>query len=76
MESYSQDVSDEDMDFGNILSKIQRSKADMLAAFGKDPELCMKAVCALYRQQTSEEQMSKGALLSNQRGFNKFDAYK
>uniref|UniRef100_A0A0R0GUW6 Uncharacterized protein n=1 Tax=Glycine max TaxID=3847 RepID=A0A0R0GUW6_SOYBN len=83
MESYSQDVSDEDMDFGNILSKIQRSKtnmkwefeADMLAAFGKDPELCMKAVCALYRQQTSEEQMSKGALLSNQRGFNKFDAY-
>lgn len=84
MESYSQDVLDEDMDFGKILSKIQRSKtnmkwefeADMLAAFGKDPELCMKAVCALYRQQTSEEQMSKGALLSNQRGFNKFDAYK
>lgn len=84
MESYSQDVLDEDMDFGKILSKIQRSKtnmkwefeAGMLAAFGKDPELCMKAVCALYRQQTSEEQMSKGALLSNQRGFNKFDAYK
>lgn len=84
MESYSQDVLDEDMDFGKILSKIQRSKtnmkwefeADMLAAFGKDPKLCMKAVCALYRQQTSEEQMSKGALLSNQRGFNKFDAYK
>lgn len=84
MESYSQDVLDEDMDFGKILSKIQRSKtnmkwefeAGMLAAFGKDPELCMKAVCALYRQQTSVEQLSKGALLSNQRGFNKFDAYK
>ena len=84
MESYSQDVLDEDMDFGKILSKIQRSKtnmkwefeADMLAAFGKDPKLCMKAVCALYRQQTSVEQLSKGALLSNQRGFNKFDAYK
>ena len=51
-------------------------EADMLAAFGKDPKLCMKAVCALYRQQTSVEQLSKGALLSNQRGFNKFDAYK
>ncbi|KAG5129249.1 hypothetical protein JHK84_035646 [Glycine max] len=51
-------------------------EAGMLAAFGKDPELCMKAVCALYRQQTSVEQLSKGALLSNQRGFNKFDAYK
>ncbi|KAG4969537.1 hypothetical protein JHK85_035958 [Glycine max] len=84
MESYSQDVLDEDMDFGKILSKIQRSKtnmkwefeAGMLAAFGKDPELCMKVVCALYRQQTSVEQLSKGALLSNQRGFNKFDAYK
>ncbi|TKY56005.1 hypothetical protein E2542_SST20432 [Spatholobus suberectus] len=84
MDSDSQDVSDGDMDFGKILSKIQRSKnsmkwefeADMLAAFGKDPELCMKAVCALYRQQTSEEQMSKGALFSNQRGFSKLDAHK
>nr|KYP72123.1 hypothetical protein KK1_004706 [Cajanus cajan] len=78
------DVSDGDVDFGKILSKIQRSKntmkwefeADMLAAFGKDPELCMKAVCALYRQQTSEEQMSKGALFSNRRGFSKLDAHK
>ncbi|KAL2316896.1 hypothetical protein Fmac_030772 [Flemingia macrophylla] len=76
--------SDRDVDFGKILSKIRRSKnnmkwefeADMLAAFGKDPELCMKAVCALYRQQTSEEQMSKGALFSNRRGFSKLDAHK
>ncbi|XP_020210307.1 uncharacterized protein LOC109795268 [Cajanus cajan] len=83
-DSDSQDVSDGDVDFGKILSKIQRSKntmkwefeADMLAAFGKDPELCMKAVCALYRQQTSEEQMSKGALFSNRRGFSKLDAHK
>ncbi|XP_027338623.1 dentin sialophosphoprotein [Abrus precatorius] len=83
MDSNSQDVSDGDVDFGKILSKIQRSKpnkmkwefeADMLAEFGKDPELCMKAVCALYRQQTSEEQMSKGALFNNHRGFSKFDA--
>lgn len=84
-DSDSQDESDGDMDFGKILSKIQRSKnnkmkwnfeADMLAAFGKDPELCMKAVCALYRQQTSEEQISKGTLCYNGRGFSKFDAHR
>lgn len=84
MDSDSQDVSDEDMNFSKILSQIQRRKdhmewefeADMLAAFGKDSELCMKAVCALYKQQTSEEQMSRGTLYSNQRGFSKFDAHR
>ncbi|WVZ19548.1 hypothetical protein V8G54_006870 [Vigna mungo] len=73
------DVSDEDIDFSKILSQIQRKKdhmewefeADMLADFGKDSELCMKAVCALYQQQTSEEQMSRGTLYTNQRGFSK-----
>ncbi|XP_027902044.1 uncharacterized protein LOC114162373 isoform X2 [Vigna unguiculata] len=71
--------SDEDIDFSKILSQIQRKKdhmewefeADMLAAFGKDSELCMKAVCALYQQQTSEEQMSRGTLYTNQRGFSR-----
>ncbi|ERN01761.1 uncharacterized protein LOC18429854 [Amborella trichopoda] len=51
-------------------------EADMLAAFAKNPELCMKAVCALYRQQTSDEQSTKFSLHANSRGFNKFDAYK
>lgn len=82
-DSDSQDVSDGDMNFNQIISRIQRNKdqkikwefeADMLAAFGKDPELCMKAVCTLYRRQTSEEQMGKGSLYYNQRGFSKFDA--
>ncbi|KAJ4705887.1 Reticulocyte-binding protein 2 a [Melia azedarach] len=77
------DDSDDNVDFGEILSKLNRSKdqklewefeADMLAAFGKDPELCMKAVCALYRQQTSEEKVSRGTLVYNYRGFSKFDA--
>ena len=40
-------------------------EADMLAAFGKDPKLPMKDVCAIYRQQTSEEQMRRGTLYSN-----------
>ncbi|XP_062149268.1 uncharacterized protein LOC133857898 isoform X2 [Alnus glutinosa] len=81
--SETQDVSDETMDFDEILSILQRKKdqklkwefeADMLAGFGKDTELCMKAVCALYRQQTSEEKSSKEAFYSNHRGFDKFDA--
>ncbi|XP_015934499.1 uncharacterized protein LOC107460624 isoform X1 [Arachis duranensis] len=83
--SDSQEETDRKVDFGMILSQIQRRKdhkskweyeADMLAAFGKDPELCMKAVCALYLQQTSEEQMSRGSMYSNQRGFSKFDAHR
>ncbi|MQL75870.1 hypothetical protein Taro_008251 [Colocasia esculenta] len=65
-----------------LLSKICREKhgmkweyeADMLASFGKDPLICMKAVCALYRQQTADEQSVKGTLLVNNRGFNKLDA--
>ncbi|XP_048426929.1 uncharacterized protein LOC125471085 [Pyrus x bretschneideri] len=81
----SEGSSDDDVDFDKILSKFQRNKdqkskwefeADMLSAFGKDPELCMKAVCALYRQQTSEEQYSKESLCTNGRGFSKFDAFK
>ncbi|ESR35357.1 hypothetical protein CICLE_v10004699mg [Citrus x clementina] len=76
---------DSDMDFDEILSRLNRTKdqnseweleADMLSAFGKDPELCMKAVCALYRQQTSEEKDCKGSLVYNSRGFSKFDAYR
>ncbi|CAB4271554.1 unnamed protein product [Prunus armeniaca] len=78
-----EDSSDDNVNFDEILSKFQRNKdhkskwefeADMLAAFGKDPYLCMKAVCALYRQQTCEEKISKGSLCNNYRGFSKFDA--
>ncbi|GAV66234.1 hypothetical protein CFOL_v3_09744 [Cephalotus follicularis] len=81
--SESQGVPDDNMDFDDILSILQRRKeskfnwefeADMLAAFGKDPELCMKAVCAVYRQQTSEEKNCKETLCYNGRGFSKFDA--
>ncbi|KAJ0043052.1 hypothetical protein Pint_17643 [Pistacia integerrima] len=81
--SEAKDESDDNEDFHDILSRLKRSKgrklewefeADMLAAFGKDPELCMKAVCALYRQQTNEEKAIKGSLVYNHRGFSKFDA--
>lgn len=79
------DVSDVSVNYKEIMSNLRRTKdnsskwefeADMLAAFGKDPELCMKAVCALYRQQTSEEKICKGSLYHNQRGFSKIDAHR
>ncbi|XP_028107674.1 uncharacterized protein LOC114306602 isoform X2 [Camellia sinensis] len=82
--SASDDVSYDNVDFGEVLSRIRRNRdsklkwefeADMLAAFGKDLELCMKAVCALYRQQTSEERCSRGTIYSNQRGFSQCDAF-
>ncbi|RVW94662.1 hypothetical protein CK203_030890 [Vitis vinifera] len=60
---------------GTVIKKSKwEFEADMLAAFGKDPELCMKAVCALYRQQTSEEKTVKETIYSNQRGFSQCDA--
>lgn len=70
-------------DFKSTLDKIGRKKVlnlkwdlegDMLADFGKDPELCMRAVCALYRQQTADEKASKGTIHHNERGFSQCDA--
>ncbi|KAK4362976.1 hypothetical protein RND71_018217 [Anisodus tanguticus] len=78
-------ISESDSDYGEIMSKIRRNKndllewefeGDMLAAFGMDPELCMKAVCVLYRQQMSEEQCSKETIFHNQRGFSQCDAFR
>lgn len=82
---FDKNESEDDVDFGEILSQLQRRKndklewefeADMLAALGKDPKLCMKAVCALYRQQTSEEKADKKTYCNNGRGFNKLDAHR
>lgn len=80
----SENTSDVKINYGEIMSKLRRNRdrnlkwefeADMLADFGKDPELCMKAVCVLYRQQTSEEKCCKGTIYSNQRGFSQCDAH-
>eukprot|EP01018_Ginkgo_biloba_P004339 Gb_02507 [translate_table: standard] len=49
-------------------------EAEMLAAFAKDPVLCMRAICALYRQQTNEEKCGKISLYVNRRGFDKLHA--
>lgn len=85
VESKSQDASDDNLKFSEILSQIQRKKdqkrkwefeGDMLAAFGKDPKLCMKAVCTLYRQQTCEEQGNMQSQFYNGRGFSRYDAFR
>ncbi|MCL7029017.1 hypothetical protein MKW94_001574, partial [Papaver nudicaule] len=44
-------------------------EADMLSSFEEDPELCMRAICALYRQQNSTENSTRGSLQSDKRGF-------
>ncbi|XP_071929447.1 uncharacterized protein [Coffea arabica] len=79
----SDDASDDSLDYKAIIATIGRHKdhkvkwefqADMQAAFGKDIQLCMKAVCALYRQQTTEEKFHKATIVRNERGFNQCDA--
>ncbi|KAH7853826.1 hypothetical protein Vadar_007018 [Vaccinium darrowii] len=81
----SEDLSDDNVDFNEVLSKIGRSRgvkvnwafeADMLAAFGKDLELCMKAVCALYRKQTADEKTGKFTYYHNGEGFSQCDAFR
>nr|GMC68425.1 Chromosome partition protein like [Ipomoea batatas] len=78
-------ASDNDETFGEIISRIRRKKthklewdyeADMLAAFAEVPELCMKAVCALYRMQTDDEKNCKSTMYMNERGFSQCDAYR
>ncbi|KAF6134478.1 hypothetical protein GIB67_034892 [Kingdonia uniflora] len=77
------DSDDAGVDWREIISKLGSKssnklnweyEADMLASFEVDPEPCMRAVCALYRQQTSEEKSIKGSLHHNNRGFNRYDA--
>ncbi|XP_052623692.1 uncharacterized protein LOC128129017 [Lactuca sativa] len=65
-------------EFKVTLNKIRSKKdlnlkwdleGDMLADSKKDPELCMKAVCVLYKQQTKDEKECNGTLHQNARGF-------
>lgn len=81
----SDDASHGSIDYEAIIARIGRRKdhkvkwefeADMLAAFGKDAHLCMMAVCALYRQQTTDEKFHKATIVRNARGFSQCDAYR
>ncbi|CAO2205127.1 unnamed protein product [Urochloa humidicola] len=73
---------DSEVDYADVMARIGRKnkakdwefEGDMLAAFGEHPELCLKAVCALYRKQTEEEQMHKATFVHNKQGFNQIHA--
>ncbi|RLM93371.1 chromodomain-helicase-DNA-binding protein 1-like [Panicum miliaceum] len=74
--------SDSEVDYADVMARIGRKnkaedwkfEGDMLAAFGEHPELCLKAVCALYRKQTEEEQKHKATFVHNKQGFNQIHA--
>ncbi|KAI3919542.1 hypothetical protein MKX01_018365 [Papaver californicum] len=54
-----------------------KSEAHMLSSFEEDPELYMKAVCALCRQQTLKEKYKQDPLgYYMKRGFHPFHAYR
>ncbi|KAL6530880.1 hypothetical protein OROGR_014740 [Orobanche gracilis] len=49
-------------------------EADMLRTFQQDEELCMNAVCALYRQQVAAKKPKGRSNLSDNRGFSPVDS--
>ncbi|XP_010442881.1 PREDICTED: uncharacterized protein LOC104725839 isoform X2 [Camelina sativa] len=79
-----EEESDGETGYADVMSRLRRDKkpekrkweyeADMLADIGKDPELCMRAVCVMYRLQTEDEKLSSSSRICNGIGFNKFDA--
>jgi hypothetical protein len=85
-EEYSAELEecDSEINFGKILDWIRGKKntnnndwknaQEMLSAFDQQPELTLKAVCAMYRRQTEEEQAEKATIVHNKRGFSQIDA--
>ncbi|XP_059276313.1 uncharacterized protein LOC132030623 isoform X2 [Lycium ferocissimum] len=49
------------------------SEDDLRSSFEKDPELCMKAICALYRQKISPNISSKGLHFTKSQGLSQSD---
>jgi hypothetical protein len=54
----------------NAITNDWEYEAEMLSAFAEQPELCFKAVCALYRKQTEEEESEKAGMVHNGQRFN------
>ncbi|CAH2070142.1 unnamed protein product [Thlaspi arvense] len=75
-----EEESDGEIGYADIMSRLRRDKdkweyqTDMLSAFGKDDELCMRAVCVLYMFQTEDEKAARSSHVANGRGFSMFDA--
>ncbi|TMW94521.1 hypothetical protein EJD97_010161 [Solanum chilense] len=53
--------------------KIFSSEDDLRSSFEKDPELCMNAICALYRHQISPNISSKGLFATKSQGLSLSD---
>lgn len=74
--------SDSEINYKDVMACIGRKRnakdwkyeAEMLSAFAEHPELCLKAVCALYRKQTEDERSEKATFVHNKQGFNQIDA--
>ncbi|CAH8326915.1 unnamed protein product [Eruca vesicaria subsp. sativa] len=79
-----EEESDGEAGLADVMAMLRRDKkpgehkwefeGEMLADFGKDPELCMRAVCVLYRFQTEGEKATRSTLVANGRGFSMADA--
>ncbi|XP_058222924.1 uncharacterized protein LOC131332643 isoform X2 [Rhododendron vialii] len=72
-----------DIDINSEIARLRRKvaekktwafKVDMMSALERDPELCMNAVCALYRKQLCKVESVSGSSLGMNPGFNQFDA--
>ncbi|GFZ01486.1 hypothetical protein Acr_15g0000950 [Actinidia rufa] len=64
--------SDSDSEYEKMIEILQKAKgdrktwafkADMISDFERDPELCMNAVCALYRQQSRKGSLCVSLML-------------
>ncbi|KAI8546234.1 hypothetical protein RHMOL_Rhmol07G0101400 [Rhododendron molle] len=75
------DSSGSDIDTNSEIARLRRNvaekktwafKDDMMSALEREPELCMNAVCALYRKQLCKVESVSGSSLNP--GFNQFDA--
>lgn len=55
--------------------KIFSSEDDLKSSFEKDPELCMNAVCALYRKLISPNISPKGLCFTSSQGLSQSDKF-
>ncbi|XP_019265737.1 PREDICTED: uncharacterized protein LOC109243287 isoform X2 [Nicotiana attenuata] len=69
------DLSDRSMEMliKRIKAKTFLSEDGLRSSFEKDAELCMKAICALYRQQISPNISSKGLSFTKSQGLSQSD---
>lgn len=56
--------------------KVYKYMDDMAREFERDPELCMNAVCTLYRQQKLGSKSGCHSLPASNHGFEQFDIFR